>query len=252
MSHIIVDTETTSLDKPFCYDIGYLIKDGPKFCVKRHFIIEQVWHNLPLFESAYYKDKRPLYIQLMRQHKAIMDKWGYVMRQISRDIRDYNVTAAYAYNSDFDDRVIAFNCDWFKCNNPFEALPIYDIWGYASQFITNTAEYKKFCDDNQFYTDSGNYKGNAETVYKYITGDTEFVEAHMGLYDSEIESEILEYCLTTATPETSYPVIKILERETETPYQIKVNGVLIHQGEYTKQYTRNKTWFFNEKVATAD
>ena len=111
MNILVFDTETTSLDKPFCYDVGWAVVDSTTGAclLERHYVIEQAWHNLPLFESAYYKEKRPLYVTLMRQHKAIMDKWGYVMRQLSRDLRQYEISDAYAYNSQFDDKVFTFN-----------------------------------------------------------------------------------------------------------------------------------------------
>ena len=246
MSYIVFDTETTSLDKPFCYDVGYAIfSDDHIEQVRRHFIIEQTWHNLPLFESAYYHDKRPLYVKLMRSKKAIMDKWGYVMLAMKRDIREYNVTAAYAYNSDFDDKVFTFNCDWFKCNNPLEDIPIYDIWGYVSQFISNTDKYKAFCEQHQYLTDTGNYKASAEIVYKYITDQTDFEEAHMGLYDVDIEAQILHHCFSLgAKNETTYKVVKVLPRLVEKPFTVKVNNEIVYKGMYIKKYVRDGLYSF--------
>jgi hypothetical protein len=214
---------------------------------RRHFVVEQVWHNLPLFESAYYKEKRPLYVALMRSKKAVMDKWGYIMRTMRRDILQNNVTDAYAYNSDFDDKVFTFNCDWFKCNNPLEDIPVHDIWGYASEFITKHNEYKQFCELHQFFTDSGNYKSSAEVVYRYITHNPDFEEAHMGALDGDIEAEILAYCLDNgAELGHDYKVVKILTRFQLHPYTIKINGTVIHQGEYIKKYTRDGIYSFTE------
>lgn len=249
MAYIVFDTETTSLDKPFCYDLGYMVIDEQTRAtiVRRHFVVEQVWHNLPLFESAYYKEKRPLYVALMRSKKAVMDKWGYIMRTMRRDILQNNVTDAYAYNSDFDDKVFSFNCDWFKCNNPLEDIPVHDIWGYASEFITKHNEYKQFCELHQFFTDSGNYKSSAEVVYRYITHNPDFEEAHMGALDGDIEAEILAYCLDNgAELGHDYKVVKILTRFQLHPYTIKVNGTIIHQGEYIKKYTRDGIYSFTE------
>ena len=177
-----------------------------------------------------------------------MDKWGYIMRQMKKDIREYNVVAAYAYNSDFDDKVFTYNCDWFKCNNPLENIPVYDIWGYASQFITKNEDYKAFCEEHKYFTDSGNYKGNAETVYRFISGDLDFEEAHMGLHDCEIEAKILHSCfiILKAKPQCEYKVIRILERPQPTPYTIKVNGLVIHEGAYIKKFNRNNVWSFRE------
>ena len=54
MKICVFDTETTSLDKPFCYNIGYVIIDSESWATlcRRSYVVEQVWHNLPLFSSA--------------------------------------------------------------------------------------------------------------------------------------------------------------------------------------------------------
>ena len=100
---LILDTETTSLDKPFCYDISWIIMDNDTGTIvdMKANVVEQVWHNLPLFESAYYKDKRQKYILMMRKHDAIMNKWGYIMKTLKQDIKRYFISEIYAYNSDF-------------------------------------------------------------------------------------------------------------------------------------------------------
>ena len=148
---IVLDTETTSLDKPFCYDISWVIidKDNESIVDLKVNVVEQVWHNLPLFESAYYKEKRQKYIDMMRRHDAVMYKWGYIMRKLKQDIIKYEVTGIYAYNSDFDDKVIAYNCDWFKCNNPFEDLPIIDIRGFVHSTMIDK-HFLAFCDNYGF------------------------------------------------------------------------------------------------------
>ena len=250
MYTMVFDTETTSLDKPFCYDVGYSILNMETMLVEeeKHFVIEQNWHNLPLFESAYYKEKRPLYIQLMRQHRAKMDKWGYVMKEMKRDIVKYGISDAYAYNSDFDDKVFTFNCGWFKCNNPLENVAIHDIWGYASEYITSKTEYQLFCEKNQRFTDTGNYKGSAEVVYQFLKNEPDFVEAHMGLYDTQIETTILVECIAMGAEwGKDYKVKKILPRQIEKPFSIKVNGKIIYEGKYVKKYVRNDNYSFTTK-----
>lgn len=248
MSNFMVfDTEATSLNNPYCYDVGYVILDDNTFEVKekKHFIIEQTWHNLPLFESAYYKEKRPIYIKLMRQHAAKMNKWGYVMRIMYNDIIKYNITDVYAYNSDFDDKVFSFNCDWYKCINPLDNVAIHDIWGYASEFITNKEAYLTFCEEHNNFTETGNYKGSAESVYQFITNNPDFIEEHIGLSDAEIESQILIYCLKNgAILNTDYEVKKIISRTVEKPFIIKIDGKEIYNGKYLKKYIRNDAYYF--------
>lgn len=244
---LILDTETTGLDKPFCYDCSWVIMDketGELVDLKAN-VIEQVWHNLPLFESAYYKEKRQKYIDMMRKHDAIMDKWGYVMRKLKQDIVKYEITEVYAYNSDFDDKVIAYNCDWFKCNNPLENVGVYDIWGYASVEITNRPDYRLFCEANQRFTDTGNYKGSAEVVYQYLTDNPDFIEEHMGLFDAEIEAGILFFCvLSGCNWATPYHVTKILARPVRKPFVIRVDGEDVYSGVYCKKYVRNDVYNF--------
>lgn len=243
---LILDTETTDLNQCFCYDVGYQIvrKDG--FVMEaKHFIIEQIWHNLPLFESAYYKEKRALYVKLLRSRAAIMQKWGYVMQELKRDIKKYGITDAYAYNSDFDDKVFTYNCEWFKCINPLDNVAIHDIWGYASQFITYHPEYKEFCERNGYFTDKNNYKASAEIVYRYLTENVDFTEAHMGLQDVEIETMILFHCIGLGAEwDKDYPVTRQLKREIGKPLTIKVNNEVIYTGKYIKTYNRNGVYYF--------
>lgn len=237
MNVMVFDTETTSLDKPFCYNIGYIVLDTDKevALVKRDFVVEQVWHNLPLFQTAYYADKRPIYVSEMKAHRTIMDKFGYICRQMARDIKAFEITSAYAYNSPFDEKVFTFNCDWFKCINPFDNVPIYDIRGYAHQFICNTEEYIAFCEENELFTDAGNYSTTAETLFKYVSKNTDFEEEHTALADSEIETLILlEAIKKGAEYATEYAVKRSLERNVQKTLQIVHNKETIASFQYQK------------------
>lgn len=216
MNIVVFDTETTSLNKPFCYNIGYTIAnvETGENLVSRDFVVEQIWHNIPLFSSAYYAEKRPLYVAAMRKRETIMDKWGYIMQKMRRDFAFYDVKGAYAYNSPFDDKVLDFCCDWFKTANPFDSTSIFDIRGYAHEFIVND-DYIKFCDEKGLYTESGNYSTTAEAVFRYLF-DEDFEEAHTALADSLIEKEILFECFRRgAIPNEVYAVKRSIERKVE-------------------------------------
>ena len=198
MKICVFDTETTSLEKPFCYNVGFVLYDTEtaEILHKAEFCIEQIWHNAELFSSAYYAEKRPIYVNRMRAKKIRLEKWGYVTQYMSRLFRLFDIDCAFAYNGGFDEKVFNFNCDWFKTINPFDNIPIYDIRGYAHKFICFTDEYKKFCEDNDLYTETGNYSTTAEALFRFISKDTAFEEEHTALADSEIELEILKICLT--------------------------------------------------------
>lgn len=226
MNVMVFDTETTSLTKPFCYNVGYIILDtATGTTLKRaDYVIEQVWHNLPLFSTAYYADKRQKYVSAMRGKRATLEKWGYVCQQMARDIKRFEVASAYAYNSPFDDGVFAFNCDWFKTKNPFDNVPVYDIRGYAHNFICHSPEYIAFCEEHELFTEAGNYSTTAEALFQFMDNNPDFVEEHTGLADSEIEGKILLLCLTMgAELAIEYPIQRSFERKVEKTLEIYRN-----------------------------
>jgi hypothetical protein len=245
MSYCVFDTETTSLDKPFCYNIGYIIYDGERVLVRREFITEQIWHNPELFSTAYYAEKRPFYVNQMRGRNIIMDKFGYITQQMIRDFKQYEVISAYAFNSPFDDRVFSFNCDWFKVINPFDNIPIYDIRGYAHNFICNTKEYLRFCEKNQKFTEGGNYSTTAETVYSFLIGDSDYAESHTALDDSTIEHEIFLECIKRgAIVDKEYKTVFTFVRLIPQTFKVidkTTKNILFSCVFYSKRFSKNNT-----------
>ena len=244
MNIMIFDTETTSLDKPFCYNVGYIIVDSntAEVIIKRDFVVEQVWHNPMLFTTAYYADKKELYIKSMRSRKTTMDKFGYICQQMIRDFRNYQVEVAFAYNSSFDEKVFNFNCDWFKCINPFDEVPIFDIRGYVHNFLVDD-DYKAFCEKNERFTETGNYSTTAETVFQFVTGETDFEEAHTALNDAEIETEILFTCLERgAVLGKNYKAKRSIDRPQEKTLHIRTAEQTDYYFDYYKiRINRDKT-----------
>ena len=234
MKICVFDTETTSLDFPYCYNIGYVIIDTETWetLVRRSYVVEQVWHNLPLFSSAYYANKRPLYIASMKARKTIMDKYGYICQKMIRDFGNFEVEIAFAYNSSFDEKVFNFNCDWYKCNNPFDNIPIKDIRGFVHNFIVDK-NYKKYCDEHNLYTDSGNYSTTAEAVYRYLFDDN-FNEEHTALADAEIEANILRECIAKgAELDGEYKTFRSITRTQEKTLHIKTPEQTDYYFEYS-------------------
>lgn len=220
----VFDTETTSLEKPFCYNIGYVIYDteSKTALLKREFVVEQIWHNRELFSTAYYAEKRELYVKRMRAKKIRLEKIGYITQTMVRDFANFEVVSAYAYNSPFDDKVFNFNAEWYKIKNPFDNIAIYDIRGYVFNKIGFTDEYKQFCEENELFTEQGNYSTTAESVYKFISGNLEFDEEHTALADSEIELEILIACIEKGAEwDKNYKCYRSIPRKAEKILEVK-------------------------------
>ena len=196
MNRIIFDTETISLNKRFIYNIGYVITDGDgKVLLERDMVIRQVYDNKPLFATGYYADKRPLYTKYMKGRRTKKVSWGEACRIMCKDIKDYNVTDGYAYNSDFDEQAFYFtHCFFGNKRRPLDGIKVHDIMDFIP--FTTSQAYKDFCKTNGFLTKNGRCKITAETTYAFITNNPNYKEEHTALEDSKIESAILEYGLT--------------------------------------------------------
>lgn len=238
MNILVFDTETTSLEKPFCYNIGYVIynTDTAEVLVKKDFVVEQVWHNPMLFTTAYYADKRDLYVGRMRCRSCVLDKFGYITRAMYRDIKEYEVQHAFAYNSHFDVKVFEFNCDWFKCINPLDTVQVHDIRGHVHKKIAFSTEYQTYCDKHGLYSEAGNYSTTAEAVYRYVSGNDDFIEEHTALADAVIELGILCYCVEHGCDwETDYKTYRTIPRVVLKTFEVIDAEGTSHKFPYTSK-----------------
>ena len=190
---LVLDTETISLEKPFVYDLGYVItNDNGDIIAKKSYVISQVWNNKELFATAYYADKKPLYYARLKSGYSKKVGWGHAMRYLANDIKKYGITEIYAYNSKFDSRALNFMCAWYKVVNGLGGIEIQDIMNFIKP-ITTTQDFFNFCESNGYMT---NHKipqpqKKAETLYRYLTNNVNYEEEHTGLEDSLIELQIL-------------------------------------------------------------
>ena len=245
MNVVIFDTETVSLNHPFCYNIGYAIVnlEERKILCSRDFVCEQVWHNIPLFSTAYYADKRPIYISAMKGKTCKMNKIGFITQKMIKDFDAFNVEKAFAYNAPFDEGVFNFNCEYFKIANPFDNIPIIDIVPYVHKTIAFNKDYQDFCEQYKLFTESGNYSTTAESVYKFITNNPDFNEEHTALSDSLIEKDILFYCLDKGIDiEKDYKKYSCIPRKVKKMFTIKKDGRIFVEIEGEKiRISKDKT-----------
>jgi len=194
MRVLVLDTETLGVCDPSVYDLGYLIYDtADGMLVSRDYITKEIYDNPKKMQTAYYYNKLPIYEERLADGYCKKTKWTYILRILQRDINKYKPDGIYAYNSSFDTRAIAKTCKLFKTKNP-TADGIKDIWkGLTDPHITKTEEYKEFCKVNGFMTKHKRPRcqAKAETVYRYLTRQTDYVEQHTALEDSKIELAIL-------------------------------------------------------------
>lgn len=194
MNIIVLDTETCNgFRKPLVYDLGYVIADTDGNILKtRSYIIKETYDNPKKFETAYYKEKRPLYEERIASGYSKKVYLAFAMYQLLKDMQKYGIDK-FAYNSRFDNNALNKTMQEFEKvkYNPIEN-GINDIMDYINP-ITNTEEYKNFCVENGFMTahKTPRPQKKAETLFRYLTNNPNYTEEHTALEDSKIELEIL-------------------------------------------------------------
>lgn len=193
MKIIVLDTETLGLQNPTIYELGFIVYDTESNSIikERDYLIKQVYDNLDLFNTAYYSNKRPIYEEMLISKLIKRVYWGYALNMLLKDIEKYNVSEIYAYNSRFDKNAIKHTIQALNGVKDFES-DILDIMNYI-QPIVSTSNYQDFCESNGYMTKhkTPRPQKKAETLYRYLTNNTDFIEDHMALSDSQIELEIL-------------------------------------------------------------
>ena len=247
--YMVVDTETATLPfaneiaegdperkkriaiaKPLVYDIGWTITDRKgNIYDRKQFLIAETFSVPAVFNTTYYAEKRPIYIEMLSKGETHVLPWDSVMDIFMADLE--KVDAVGAFNSMFDfKKAIPFTelyvrklyspdyYEWEKRqrsaaaiiakggakikNNPdFEAdvfrfrgneYVLFDLWGLATTHLLNNPTYKNECINHGLFTASGTFfKTSAESSYQYLCDKYDFVESHTALDDAEIETFIL-------------------------------------------------------------
>ena len=249
--YLVLDTETATLPfsddiaenakkkqriaiaKPLVYDLGYVIVDrNGNVKTSRNFLIQEIFFVPNIFNTAYYKSKRPMYMEKLKNGEIEVATWEQAITALIQDLESVDVVCAYNATFDFK-KAIPFTERYIKAlysdsyneweqeqyrkclniakgkdgskNKRFleptfelrnQEYSMIDLWGLACERLINTKSYKDFCFKNKLFTNSGTYfKTSAESVFQYVTGNIDFVEEHTALADARIESEILVRCL---------------------------------------------------------
>lgn len=222
------DKKTIAIAKPLIYDLGWQIVDKKgRVYAKKNYLISEVFSVPEVFDTAYYAEKRPIYLDKLSRGEIQLTDWKTATAEMEADLAV--VEAVGAYNAMFDfkkaipftelyisklysrefhdwmrvqedrcrqivsgkvkDKNTGFNREVFRFRGKEYAL--FDLWGLACCHIMNCDEYRATCMVNGWQTESGKYfKTSAETAFRFVSNDMDFIEAHTAIDDVVIESEI--------------------------------------------------------------
>ena len=208
---VVLDTETCPLDKEFdgvspynmfVYDIGWAVVDkkGHVYETKSYINRDVFMEEKDLMNSAYYANKIPKYWEDIKSGKRKVATWYTIRKDLADTMKKYNTKTLCAHNARFDYGATNNTQRWLTKSKFRYFLPkgteVWDTMKMALDVIAKTPTYKAFCEENGYMTkhQTPRPQVKAEVIYKYISGDNDFVESHTGLEDVLIEKEILDYC----------------------------------------------------------
>lgn len=206
---IVIDTETCPIDKDFIgvspenmwvYDLGYAVVDKRGNVYETFsFVNADIFLNeTELMNSAYYANKIPMYWEDIKAGKRILTSFYNIRKQLLESIEKYEVTEIFAHNMRFDYGTLNITERWLTKSKyryffPY-GMEICDTLKMARDILGKMPTYRRFCEENGLMTKNNQPQYKAETIYKFITKNLDFVESHTGLEDVLIEKEILAYC----------------------------------------------------------
>ena len=247
--YLVLDTETATLPfadsicktasekqkiaiaKPLVYDIGWVIIDRQGNIIKRvNYLVQETFFVPNVFNTAYYKEKRPIYMELLANKEISAKCWNDIIDELEIDLSACDLVTAYnacfdfkkaipfteryiyhLYRSDYntwedgqrkhcnrlikgakddDDKNPEYLTPVFKLRK--KEYPMCDLWGLACDRLINIDKYRNYCLENDLLTASAIYfKTSAETSFQYLMNNYDFIEDHTALSDAIIESQIL-------------------------------------------------------------
>ena len=202
--YLVIDTETTgALDNAIVYDLGGAIVDRHgKVYETFSFVIKEMWHdNWEMLKSAYYADKLPNYQRELINGQRTLVTYYQAKQHIENLCEEYNVKAIMAHNAMFDYKATR-NTQKFLTDGKYSSflpygIEIWDTMKMAQDVVATKKSYIKFCEENGYMTNhkKPRVQVKAEVLYRFISGNNEFIESHTGLEDVLIEKEIFAYCV---------------------------------------------------------
>ena len=225
--------QKVAIAKPLVYDIGWVISDRQGTVIKTvNYLVQETFFVPNVFNTAYYCNKRPIYMDLLAKGEILSANWNDIMELLIADLNMCDLTTAYNACFDFK-KAIPFTEKYIKhlysadynewekdqrkkcekiikgkddSNNPeylqpyFELRgkqhPIADLWGVACEQLINIDKYRNYCLQNGLLTASATYfKTSAETSFQYLMNRHDFIEDHTALSDAMIEMVILTKAL---------------------------------------------------------
>lgn len=204
--YCVIDSETTNsyidedgklcLTDSLTYDISAIIINGKGVVIdKKKYICDEIFHS-PLMKTAYFAEKIPEYVKAINNKEMKVASIIDIYYDFNKFVKKYNVKAIMAHNAKFDYRALNNTLRYLTGSKkrfflPY-GLPLWDTQRMARDTICKREDYIKYCKNNGYMTKhpTPKVRETAEILYRYLSGNNNFVEEHKGYEDILIEKEI--------------------------------------------------------------
>ena len=209
---MVLDTETANglmvndkldLSCSLVYDIGFTVVDkkGRVYCKKSMAIREIFCGMTDVMKSAYYAEKLPKYWEDIKAGRRNLVNFMTARRIVLEVMKEYNIQTVSAHNARFDVNALNNTIRYITKSDKRFFFPygteIWDTYKGAVHTICKQKGYIRFCERNGYMTKhkTPKVRATAEILYRYLSGDNNFIEEHQGLDDTMIEAKILTQIL---------------------------------------------------------
>ena len=208
---IVMDTETCPLDREyngvtpfnmFVYDIGWAVVDkhGNVYETKSYVNKDIFYGEKDLMNSSYYANKLPQYFEDIENGSRVVASWFEIRKDLVETMKRYETNIVCAHNARFDDGATKNTQRWLTKSKYRYFLPygteVWDTMKMSLDVVATMPTYKAFCEENGYMTrhKTPRPQVKAEVIYRFITGNNDFIESHTGLEDVLIETKIMAHC----------------------------------------------------------
>ena len=210
MYKMMLDTETTNdIDCPLVYDLGFcVLDDDNNVRASYSFVNADIFCDDELMASAYFAEKIPQYWEDIKNGSRVLKSFRSIERIFKRVCKDWNIHTFVAHNARFDYRALQNTKRYITTSKyrfffPYNSTFI-DTLKMSREVLGNNEEYRIFCSENGYLTKYYKNRYTAEVIYRFLSGENEFTEAHTGLQDCLIEKDIFAYCVDKIPMENGY------------------------------------------------
>lgn len=218
-----------AISKPLVYDIGWTIANRTHGIVaKRNYLVAETFCVPSVFNTAYYAEKRPLYLEMLAKGEIEIKTWNEIAAILEADLAECKYVCAYNAMFDFKKAIVfteryiqmLYSPSYYKWENvqrnscanianntapktkpTFDknhfifrgkSYDMLDVWGITCAYLLNNPEFKEQCLEEKNISNSGVYfSTSAETAKQFLSQRYDFIEDHTALSDAEIETELL-------------------------------------------------------------